>query len=605
MSQLLTDVFRRSCGASAPLELNVTGPGCEEGERRIFEYPFVLVGRLEQNCLRLDDEAVSRRHAYLQQLGGRVFCVDLDSRTGIHWAGQPYSAGWLMPEEGIQIGPYTVELAQSAGTGEGPADWLADDWDPLQTPTSDPRFLPHITVEVGNEVKARFCMNRVLVMVGSAPFCRIRLRDSRVSKYQASLVRTPQGVWLIDLLQGSGASLNGQSVRCALVNEKDRLQVGPYVLRVWYPDGRTKTPLPNRVATLAMAPTAPAAAEESTAPAAGAAAAATSELSGRLAALQAELDQARARQLKAEYFQQQLSESRAECDRLREQASALQIQLDEMASLRTRLEAAAQELDIIRGDRNRWQTEAQNHQAKLAETAAEHEQLQQSLAADLHAAWAEGEQLQTEHKTSRDLAEQMSARVSDLERALSEATARHQTDMEAARAGWDAEQQALAIELEEVPDPDLERALTEATARHQAELETARAGWASERQALEAELEKLRRSHQGAVQAAVGDLQAQAAAEGAEWRQRFKASEQQLIWERGLFKAQSERLHQQASSLQAERDRLAAQLAQAEARLRGAEQPSPNENAQPADKQSSRQQSAQDQVFVNFFGPNK
>src|SRR5262250_2729151 len=113
MSQHPTDLFRTSCGATAPLELRVRGPGWAGGERRVFEHPFVLVGRDERSCLRLEDAEVSRRHAYLQQLGGRVFCVDLGSRTGLRWDGEPRSAGWLRPEQGVQIGPFTLELARA------------------------------------------------------------------------------------------------------------------------------------------------------------------------------------------------------------------------------------------------------------------------------------------------------------------------------------------------------------------------------------------------------------------------------------------------------------------------------------------------------------
>src|SRR5262245_38574203 len=48
-SQQPTDLFRASCGATTPLELIVRGPGVEGGERRVFEQPFVLVGRHERN----------------------------------------------------------------------------------------------------------------------------------------------------------------------------------------------------------------------------------------------------------------------------------------------------------------------------------------------------------------------------------------------------------------------------------------------------------------------------------------------------------------------------------------------------------------------------
>jgi pSer/pThr/pTyr-binding forkhead associated (FHA) protein len=567
MSQHPTDVFRTSCGATAPLELKVLGPGGASSERRVFEHPFVLVGRHEGNCLRLKDEAVSRQHAYLQQFGGRVFCVDLGSRTGIRWEGVPRPAGWLCPEQGVQIGPYTLELATTAWGGEEPKDWAAEGWDPLQDGGGDPRFLPHVTVEVGNQVRGRLRMSQALVLVGSSPACRIRLRDAAVSKYHCSLLRTPQGVWLIDLLPRTGACLNGQLLRWALVKDGDRLQVGSYVLRVSYPEVRTETPSPTVVAIPAGTPVQPAndTSESGQQPSQdqGGLEPAATEVSVLVVTLQAELDQARERQRDAEVLRQQLADSQAECNRLREQACALEVQVAGMASLQTRLEAAeasARELDVVRGERDRWQAEAQNLQARLRSDAASQEQLGR-LGADLHAAQVERDRLQTERQTSRHLAEQTCARVSDLERALTEAAAAHETALEEARACWESERQALA-----------------------------------------AHLERERQTHDGAVQAAICDVQARVAAERQEWRQRREAAEQQLVWERGLFQVQSEQIRQQAGSLQAERDRLVARLAQAELRLRAAEDRSPDEAGPTAELQELRQQAARDQVFVQLSG---
>ena len=344
MSQHLTDLFGTSRGAVAPLELNVLGPGCADGERRVFEHPFVLVGRHEHSCLRLEDETVSRRHAYLQQLGDRVFCVDLGSRTGIRWGGERRPAGWLRPEQGIQIGPFTLELARAAQAGGGFGDRVAEDWDPLQDRANDTQFLPRVTIERDNEVRSRFCMNRVMVLVGSSPACRIRLQDTSISRYHCSLVRTPQGVWLIDLLNGTGACLNGQSLRWALVKEGDRVQVGPYVLRVWYPEVRTETPSPSVVEIPAESPV----------------------------------------PQEVEILRRQQEDKQAECDRLGEQVRVLEIQVAGMAGLQARLEAAevsVRELDVLRGERDRWQAEAQDLQARLESISVEREEWQQRLEA--------------------------------------------------------------------------------------------------------------------------------------------------------------------------------------------------------------------------------
>ena len=326
MSQHPTDLFRTSCGATAPLELTVSGPGSAGGRRHVFEHPFVLVGRHERSCLRLEDDAVSRQHAYVQQLGGRVFCVDLGSRTGVRWGKAPRPAGWLRPGQGVQIGPYTLELAAPARAGEEPGDCGTEDWDPLRDRASDPRCLPRVTVEAGNEVLAHLSLNRALVLVGSSPDCRIRLRDSRVWRYHCSLLRTPQGVWLINLLPGADACLNGQPLRWALVKDGDRLQVGPYVLRVWYPEARTETSPPGLAAIPAGTPVRTAEeTSESGQPSheGGGPEPAATEASALVAALRAELDQAGERQRDAEILRQQLADTQAEGDRLRDQALSL------------------------------------------------------------------------------------------------------------------------------------------------------------------------------------------------------------------------------------------------------------------------------------------
>jgi len=533
MSQHLTELFRTSCGASAPLEINVAGPGRASGERYGFETPFVLVGRHERSCLRLEDGEVSRRHAYLQQLGGRVFCVDLASRTGIRWEGKPRPSGWLRPEQRVQIGPFTLEPVSTAVVGESKGDAGAQDWDPLQDRATDARFLPRITVEVGNEVLSRLCMNRMLVLVGSSPACRLRLRDNRVSRYHCSLVSTPQGVWLIDLLSGSGTCVNGQVLRWALVKEGDRLQVGPYVLRVWYPNVRAETPSPSLVEVPAAAPVQPVdhMQESRLEPYRDQrdVQSAATEVSDRVSALQAELDLARERQREAESLRQQLADSQAECDRLREQVCALEVQVAEAAGLETRLEAAeagARELEVVRLERERWQTEAQDLQARLEAQAGEQEQLR-GLVADLHAAQAEQECLQSEHKAAQQSAEQAWGRVSDLERALAEA----------------------------------------ATAQASA-LEEARAGWESERQALEACLEAHGQTHQAAVR----EVQAQAAAEREEWQQQLEAAQQQLVQERETARAAKARLDHEIAALQQVQADLAARNAEHDATLQRLQQ---------------------------------
>jgi chromosome segregation ATPase len=270
-------------------------------------------------------------------------------------------------------------------------------------------------------------------------------------------------------------------------------------------------------------------------------------------------------QLRTTESQQAEAESmRAECDRLGAQVRTLEVQVAEMAGLQARLEvseASIRELDVVRGERDRWQAEAHNLQARLTADLANHEEQLGRLTADLQAAQAEGHQLQLEQQSCRHAAEQAGTRVSDLERALTEAAAAQATALDEARVRWELE-----------------------------------------RQELEACLERERQSHDGAVQAAVREVQAQAAAERQQWRHRLEGAEQQIVWEREMFQEQSEQIRQQAAKLQAERDRLAARLVQAEVRLRASQQCSPDEAGHAAELHDLRQQAAREQVFVQLSG---
>jgi DNA repair exonuclease SbcCD ATPase subunit len=412
----------------------------------------------------------------------------------------------------VQIGPFTLELATAARTGEVSGKWALDDWDPLQDRASDDQLLPRVTVEAGKEVMGRSRMNRVLMLVGSSPSCKVRLRDPRVSRYHCALLRTPQGVWAIDLLHGTGSCLNGQSLPWALMKDGDALQVGPYVLRVRYPEGCPETPPAHLVEVPAV--DASASGERRPSGQNGLARAAVG-----VNALQAELDQAHERLRDAEVLRQQLADAQADCDRLRKQAQALEVHAAGVADVQPRPEAAeasARELEAVRGERDRWQAEVQNLQVRLTSNVVDQEQIRR-LAADLHAAQLEQDRLQTELHS----AEQARTRLIELERALTEATAAHESALAAARGSWE-----------------------------------------SERQSLVTDFERERQTHHGAVQATLSDFQARAADEGAKWQQQLEAAQKQLVEEREAVLAAAARLDQESATLERVRADLEARNAE-------------------------------------------
>jgi pSer/pThr/pTyr-binding forkhead associated (FHA) protein len=209
------DLFLQACGTVSSLRLEVKDWGDEPAERWIFPQPYVVIGRDGGADLPLNHPQVSRRHAYLQVVGGQIFCVDLASRTGTHWETGPKRAGWMDSEQPIRIGPFQIRPCES---GTAP------------TPARMP--LPGVDLEVWDGIaeRAQWRMERVLALVGSSSACNLQLANPEVPRFLCSLLRTPTGTWAIDL-EGNGVSINGTRVRYAKIDDGDELRVGSYTIR--------------------------------------------------------------------------------------------------------------------------------------------------------------------------------------------------------------------------------------------------------------------------------------------------------------------------------------------------------------------------------------
>jgi pSer/pThr/pTyr-binding forkhead associated (FHA) protein len=236
VSDSLLEQFLAACGADGPLQLDVALGG-DPAERRSLSQPFAVVGRDPDVDLPIDHPLISRRHAYLQVIAGRVFCMDLGSRTGTHWGTGSDRAGWLNGGQILQVGPALIRPAN--GTWEfHPAtdERVTDEPGPLASrdPEHDP--LPAVTLEFPrNSRVGEVCyFDRVLMLAGRAPECRLRLGDPEVSKLHCSLLRTPGGVWVVDLFGRGGIRVNGARVRYARLDDGDQLQLGRHLICVRY-----------------------------------------------------------------------------------------------------------------------------------------------------------------------------------------------------------------------------------------------------------------------------------------------------------------------------------------------------------------------------------
>jgi pSer/pThr/pTyr-binding forkhead associated (FHA) protein len=243
MGDLATDPFLQACGASRPLDLEIES-AAEAGKwcSRILPYPFAVVGRSPGADIVLRHAEVGRRHAYLQLIAGRVFWVDLASRSGVRVRGEVRQSGWLDHEVPLQIGPYQIRARKGAFPGvswparaDGSDPW--GEWPSLNLPLSRVVFRVRNTMER----RSHWRMKERLSLVGRAADCHPTLSDPSVSLFHCSLVLTPTGLWVVDLASRLGTKVNGNAVRYARLSDGDELQVGRF--RLLLDDGTTSDPV--------------------------------------------------------------------------------------------------------------------------------------------------------------------------------------------------------------------------------------------------------------------------------------------------------------------------------------------------------------------------
>jgi pSer/pThr/pTyr-binding forkhead associated (FHA) protein len=244
MNEQALELFRRACGLNAPLALECEGPN-QSGSRsasREFDVPFLLIGRDPRSDLVLDSAQVSRRHAILQVAAGRVFVFDLQSRSKVHWEGEqsPRSEGWLDEAEFIKIGPYRIRKHDPPASAVA-AGSPTTSGSPRTTEQADPDLFPRASLEspirMGN-TPTLWPIDGLISIAGRSELCKLFLTDDSASRFHACLVRTPLGVWVIDLLAREGTHVNGERVRWAWLDEGDKLRIGSFTFVVRYENPR-------------------------------------------------------------------------------------------------------------------------------------------------------------------------------------------------------------------------------------------------------------------------------------------------------------------------------------------------------------------------------
>ncbi len=237
--------FLKACGLDGPLVVGIDEPGVSSVSWRVLDRPFAVVGRGPETDLVLNNPALSRRHAYLQMIGGRLFFIDLHSRSGSFWGDERGIWGWVNPDPGIRVGPYRLLPRPGAGASLSSLSEGRDEAVPVSRSYAQPSLADMAVEIVGQSAESKIWHgSRSLVLIGKSTACRIQIEGEGIANIHASLVRTPTGVFVVDLLSRSGIVVNGTPVRWAQLGQEDELLVGDQLLRIRCSAATRRTTLP-------------------------------------------------------------------------------------------------------------------------------------------------------------------------------------------------------------------------------------------------------------------------------------------------------------------------------------------------------------------------
>lgn len=215
------DHFWHAIGSAPPLRLLVWHRSRHGPIEHCLPRPFALIGRTSPADLILDHPQISRRHAFVQVIGRRAFCLDLGSRSALAWNGRSRRSGWIEPGQFVEVGPYRIGLPALAS--DHPTHDRSD--------TSIPALATDLRVLLepsgqGSPTQRPHVIDRVFTLVGRAPECDLRLSDLSISRYHCLLIRLGHELWIVDLLGRGGVQVNSRPVPWALLDDASLLRIG-------------------------------------------------------------------------------------------------------------------------------------------------------------------------------------------------------------------------------------------------------------------------------------------------------------------------------------------------------------------------------------------
>jgi pSer/pThr/pTyr-binding forkhead associated (FHA) protein len=227
MDKFSMAAFQEACTAPGALCLDVASAGAATPQHVRLQQAFAVLGNHPRAHVRLRDPDLNQRHTYLQVIDGSVFAFDLETRAGTRWGQDARRSGWVAPDSPLGLGGKTVRVVDPARLGDPELDPLA----PASLERHNCAAL-HLEITADQERPVRWTGNRRMFLIGTSQICKVRLHSPEISRIHASVISTPRGTWIVDLLSRSGFSVNGKKTPVARLDPGDQLCLGRFLIHL-------------------------------------------------------------------------------------------------------------------------------------------------------------------------------------------------------------------------------------------------------------------------------------------------------------------------------------------------------------------------------------
>ena len=227
----LVTSFAADCGYPNGFTLEVREHGTQQWIAHAIAEPFALVGPEDPCKPSFPELFASRSRVYLQLLGDRVFVcpVEQTDRDGPipDWfdLGEEFPLATAVARVSKPMLDADGELGTTRPSGD--TTIVANATGSQDPPSSaDKPGGVALTLRNGHRRGEPLLTSREVTLVGTAAGCTYVVSWSTVSPVHCAIVRTPQTLWVVDLLSGRGTTVNGWPVKYAMLETGSRLGVG-------------------------------------------------------------------------------------------------------------------------------------------------------------------------------------------------------------------------------------------------------------------------------------------------------------------------------------------------------------------------------------------